>query len=189
MGIIGVGNERYAPRPWARPCATTPAVFRFQPEQVLTFSPNYSLTTRASRWTRTRRASCCSAGQRPRITSRTGSPTVSSPRPRSSRRRTTDACVAWPIPPRAKEGRHPRVPRRRHDREWRDALSGCRWVPRRHGVQRAHVCRPHRHRRAALCDGTRRVAIHGRLREHDVLLKLLRASGGDLPRSLTGTVR
>jgi alkaline phosphatase len=41
MGIIGVGNERYAPQALGRAVRDYAAVFRFQSEQVLNFVPNY----------------------------------------------------------------------------------------------------------------------------------------------------
>ncbi len=43
MGIIGVGNERYAPEQLGRAVRDYAAVFRFQTEQVLNFFPNYQV--------------------------------------------------------------------------------------------------------------------------------------------------
>jgi alkaline phosphatase len=41
LGIIGVGNERYAPARLGSAVRDYAAVFRFQPEQSLSFVPNY----------------------------------------------------------------------------------------------------------------------------------------------------
>ena len=46
MAIIGVGNERYAPATLGKAVRDYAAVFRFLPEQVLDFSPNYVLDAR-----------------------------------------------------------------------------------------------------------------------------------------------
>lgn len=46
MAIIGVGNERYAPATLGRAVRDYAAVFRFLPEQVLNFSPNYVVDER-----------------------------------------------------------------------------------------------------------------------------------------------
>ena len=42
FGIIGIGNERYAPQTLGRAVRDYAAVFRFAPEQVLSFYPNYT---------------------------------------------------------------------------------------------------------------------------------------------------
>lgn len=41
LGVIGVGNERYAPQTLGRAVRDYAAVFRFEPEQLLSFYPNY----------------------------------------------------------------------------------------------------------------------------------------------------
>ncbi|MEX2526122.1 MAG: alkaline phosphatase [Gemmatimonadota bacterium] len=41
MALVGVGNERYAPQTLGRAVRDYAAVFRFAPEQVLNFFPNY----------------------------------------------------------------------------------------------------------------------------------------------------
>nr|MBA3888190.1 alkaline phosphatase [Acidobacteriota bacterium] len=46
LGIIGVGNERYAPSTVGRAVRDYAAVFRFAPEQVLDFFPNYVVDER-----------------------------------------------------------------------------------------------------------------------------------------------
>ncbi|BCS34787.1 alkaline phosphatase [Luteitalea sp. TBR-22] len=46
MAIIGVGNERYAPARLGKAVRDYAAVFRFLPEQVLDFSPNYVVDER-----------------------------------------------------------------------------------------------------------------------------------------------
>lgn len=46
MGIIGVGNEKYAPEKLGRPVRDYAAVFRFAPAQVLNFFPNYETDAR-----------------------------------------------------------------------------------------------------------------------------------------------
>lgn len=46
MGIIGVGNERYAPAALGRAVRDYAAVFRFEAEQVLNFFPNYEVDER-----------------------------------------------------------------------------------------------------------------------------------------------
>jgi alkaline phosphatase len=46
MGIIGVGNERYAPEKLGRAVRDYAAVFRFAPAQVLDFFPNYEMDAR-----------------------------------------------------------------------------------------------------------------------------------------------
>lgn len=42
LGLIGVGNERYAPQALGRAVRDYAAVFRFAPEQALNFFPNYT---------------------------------------------------------------------------------------------------------------------------------------------------
>ncbi len=42
LGLIGVGNERYAPQALGRAVRDYAAVFRFEPEQALEFFPNYT---------------------------------------------------------------------------------------------------------------------------------------------------
>jgi alkaline phosphatase len=46
MAIIGVGNDRYAPATLGRAVRDYAAVFRFDPEQVLDFHPNYVVDER-----------------------------------------------------------------------------------------------------------------------------------------------
>lgn len=46
LGIIGVGNERYAPRTIGRAVRDYAAVFRFEPEQVLNLYTNYTVDER-----------------------------------------------------------------------------------------------------------------------------------------------
>jgi alkaline phosphatase len=46
LGIIGVGNDRYAPATLGRAVRDYAAVFRFAPEQVLDFYPNYVVDER-----------------------------------------------------------------------------------------------------------------------------------------------
>jgi alkaline phosphatase len=46
LGIIGVGNEKYAPEKLGRAVRDYAAVFRFQPAQVLNFFPNYETDAR-----------------------------------------------------------------------------------------------------------------------------------------------
>jgi alkaline phosphatase len=46
LGIIGVGNERYAPQTLGRGVRDYAAVFRFAPEQVLDFFTNYEVDAR-----------------------------------------------------------------------------------------------------------------------------------------------
>jgi alkaline phosphatase len=46
MGIIGVGNERYAPTVLGKAVRDYAAVFRFVPEQELNFFPNYQVDER-----------------------------------------------------------------------------------------------------------------------------------------------
>ena len=46
MGIIGVGNEKYAPEKLGRAVRDYAAVFRFLPAQVLNFVPNYETDDR-----------------------------------------------------------------------------------------------------------------------------------------------
>ena len=43
LAIIGVGNERYAPESLGRAVRDYASVFRFQPEQVQSFIPNYEI--------------------------------------------------------------------------------------------------------------------------------------------------
>jgi alkaline phosphatase len=43
LGIIAVGNERYAPQTLGRAVRDYAAVFRFRPEQELNFIPNYTV--------------------------------------------------------------------------------------------------------------------------------------------------
>jgi alkaline phosphatase len=46
LGLIGVGNERYAPQALGRAVRDYAAVFRFEPEQALEFFPNYTTDAR-----------------------------------------------------------------------------------------------------------------------------------------------
>jgi alkaline phosphatase len=46
MSIVGVGNERYAPSTLGKAVRDYAAVFRFLPEQVLSFTPNYVVDER-----------------------------------------------------------------------------------------------------------------------------------------------
>ena len=46
MGIIGVGNEHYAPRALGKAVRDYAAVFRFEPVQQLGFYPNYTVDDR-----------------------------------------------------------------------------------------------------------------------------------------------
>jgi alkaline phosphatase len=46
LSIVGVGNERYAPKTLGRAVRDYAAVYRFDPEQVLEFSTNYTIDAR-----------------------------------------------------------------------------------------------------------------------------------------------
>ncbi|MGH9347493.1 MAG: hypothetical protein ACRD26_09535 [Vicinamibacterales bacterium] len=46
MGLIGIGNERYAPRAIGKPVRDYAAVFRFEPQQLLDFYTNYTVDER-----------------------------------------------------------------------------------------------------------------------------------------------
>ena len=46
LGIVGVGNERYAPDVLGKAVRDYAAVFRFVPEQELNFFPNYQVDER-----------------------------------------------------------------------------------------------------------------------------------------------
>ena len=165
MAIIGVGNEHYVPSTMGKAVRDYAGVFRFLPEQVLPFTTNYVVDERGFPWIPTRRASCCSGGPRPRITSRTGPPIVSRPKPPSSTRRTTGDSWRWPI----RRGRKRATSRDSSSpARSRTVKPGARpaRLPVRHRIERAHVCRAHGHRRAVVGDGTWRLAVHGRLREH-----------------------
>lgn len=72
LGLIGVGNPRYAPETINAAVRDYAAVFRFTPVPDMTSFPTTDPTRTATRGIRIRRASCCSGGPPVPIASRTG---------------------------------------------------------------------------------------------------------------------
>ena len=174
FGIIGVGNERYAPPAIGRAVRDYAATFRFQPAQTLNLVATYTVDAdgfpvdpdpprklligfaagpdRYENWLSNRLA-LTSTVVDPQTRTAVPNPRRDGPGEDSDNRAVNGA-------------RYPGflVPGR--DRERRDRLSGSTRVPRRHPVEPAGDCRPHRHRRAAVGRGAGRLAVHRRLREH-----------------------
>ena len=198
FGIIGVGNERYAPAAFGRAVRDYAAIFRFQPAQTLNLFTNYTVDARASPPTPIPRASCCSASPPAPTATRTGCRTalrrtsVAHPgeRPRSGRARRRQR--AFRSPTRGATGRRGQ---RQHDRR-RQAVPG---VPRRRRRSRTapRLSRPagcpddtrarprdrraHGERRAALGDGPGALQFTGVYENTDVFVKILRSTMGSYP--------
>ena len=168
LGIVGVGNERYAPEALGKAVRDYAAVFRFVPEQNLNFFPNYQVDEKGypidpdpsrkillgwaagpdhyENWISNRLQQEAAVGE--------GKPAVSVANPaRDGSGETSDN--------RTSRGRgHSGVSRRGDDRERRDALSVGGWLSGRHGFARAHHLGSHGVGRAAVGLRARRVAVH-----------------------------
>ncbi len=173
LAIIGVGNERFAPAVLGRAVRDYAAVFRFVPDQELNFVPNYQADARGfpadpdpsrklllgwaagpdryENWVSNRRQLEAAVLE--------GTPAVERRQPGPRRR---GRCERQPDHQR---GRDSRLSRRGHHRERRDAVSITGNLSGRHHPARPYHRRAHGVRRAALGFGTRRLAVHGRLRE------------------------
>ena len=183
LGIIAVGNERFAPVPFGESVRDYAAVFRFAPVQMLNFYPNYEVDTRGfpvnpdptrkllfgwsagpdrfENWLSNRRMLDSSV----RIAPETAADAAGA-------RRTSVANMQ-------RDGTLPDSDNKSVDGQVRagflvsgtieNGAHGCAGTPRvsrRHIIRPAHHQRPHRQRRPALRDRPRRDPVHRHLRQH-----------------------
>ena len=187
MGIIGVGNERYAPTVLGKAVRDYAAVFRFVPEQELNFFPNYQVDERgfpldpdpsrklllgwAAGPTTTRtgsRTGCRSKPRSRRARRRSASPTRRAMRPR---RETDNTTVAGPA--------DSRIRRARHDRERRDAGARPPTGAPADTASLGHTISGHTASDVPLsASGPGAWQFTGVYENTDVLLKILRATTG-----------
>ena len=174
FGIIGVGNERYAPSAIGRSVRDYAATFRFQPAQTLNLFPSYTVDAqrfpvdpdpprklllasppapdRYENWLSNRLAQVGTVID-PQTRTAVANPRRDGPGEDSDN-------------PAVDGTRYPGFLVARRDRERRHRLPRSARLSRRHAREPAGDCRPHRQRRAAVGRGAGRLAVHRRLREH-----------------------